>query len=80
MTKKLLEQIKKQLITDRKKHWTLPQWVAEEMFKHIESLEMECELLGKLSGIPDDTSEEYIRIECEVKKIRNLRNTGEDKV
>lgn len=49
MTKKLLEQVRRQLITDRKKHWMLPQWVAEEMFKHIDDLEKELQLIKNIN-------------------------------
>ena len=41
MDKKLLEKVKKQLLDEkpRKLGWTLPKWVAQELFDHIDELE-----------------------------------------
>jgi hypothetical protein len=49
MNKELIEKVKKQLLNEKttKLGWTLPKWVAVELFEHIEQLENQVEHLKK---------------------------------
>lgn len=62
MTKELLEKVKKQLLNEKttKIGWTLPKWVAEELFAHINALETEITKLRKklISNIIEEKQNE----------------------
>lgn len=69
LTKELLEKVKKQLLNERttKLGWTLPKWVAEELFAHIDSLEqLKSKVISQVI-----TEARISLLEEEIKILRN---------